>query len=1300
VACNQPCKTGKAGVCGRGIIDCSDDKPICRSAIAKGERLEICNGEDDDCDGRIDDGFDRDRDGYTTCSGDCDDKNMGIHPDAVERCDGRDNNCNGLIDDGFNVGGVCTMGLGECSRQGHRRCSKSGLSAECDVLPGKPVEEICDGRDNDCDGRIDDGLGESSCGIGACKRFVSACSGGNAPKCIPGKPSKEICGDGVDNDCDGTTDEGFAELGTNCFVGVGACKKTGKMLCSESGLGLECSVTAGEPVVEICGNLIDDDCDGVTDIDTPDLNEVCSNELKGECFREGKLVCSPRIASLKCNAPIVKPKNERCDGKDNDCNGLIDDDLVRTAKCGKGLCLGGVRERVCSEGEWGEWTDCSTSKKATEEICGNSIDDDCDGITDKDAPGLGEVCDNGLKGACARKGKLICAGVGGKLTCSAAPVENSKEICNGIDDDCDGVIDEGVMNACGGCGELKHEVKSTCKVAGGDECSMGRWVCDNERSGEMLCALDTKVSDGLACSSDDNLCTLDVCRFGGCTHDAVRDGSICDDENLCTVGDMCSSGICVGAAALRCNDSNICTDDACDPIHGCYHVAIGSGVKNICGGCEVLDSPPGLSCEVSGGKGICRRGNYTCQPDGTVACVQESFAAEEICNGIDDNCDDVIDEDLGETTCGRGACKRTIANCIGGEKSSCTPGDPAPETCANMKSDDDCNGVIDDVAGLGHDCPVSVGTCIVPGSKRCVGDAQLPICVPTNPRYVEDADENGITDYCDPGSTVAETVEGDVGQTLAGRIPKGSGSRLYELSKNRAVMMPWKHIRDAVVLAPDSPDQAMLLVTGATGEKGGIAALRAKSIAASASPAFRSCGVPLKNAPDKLVLAGYIADAIATTPQGYIRYPKIASQIPSPLAGSYECNLKGDMLVGSADRAWRVGRSESSCKVDRIEDLELVADHPLTFLGAVVCDISGGAFWKRNRVGVGVDIVRENISGGVSHDFVQFFQGKGKVKSAKVLSLGNVPESGIFLIADLDGVNEMGICRRDGKGWKCKTHSSELLKSPVVFAKFLNVDSRRALLLITSDGDAFEVVIDAELSSVVLKPAGGMPDRFGDGKVNEVLVYSKNPDGATTLLMAGDNYLTAALVHEGKSGSLMVRTLPGEKFIPSSTVDDIYPGEKFSFGRPHVMALLPLKSYGGRDVFASFEIVKGNDSLGEMGFLYWNANEGPGGSLADISFDGRRGRAKLVFDDPTSDPLTYRASIRAHHGGLLDNWIDGFEKGWLRFSVKGDSSSVGLWPIEITVVASDPGGLAAKSKVVLSRNGIVEAISDSSENSN
>ena len=76
-------------------VDCDDSNP----AIHPGA-IEICNGVDDNCDGNIDEGFDQDGDGYTSCAGDCNNVNPAIHPGAVEICNGIDDNCNGLVDEG------------------------------------------------------------------------------------------------------------------------------------------------------------------------------------------------------------------------------------------------------------------------------------------------------------------------------------------------------------------------------------------------------------------------------------------------------------------------------------------------------------------------------------------------------------------------------------------------------------------------------------------------------------------------------------------------------------------------------------------------------------------------------------------------------------------------------------------------------------------------------------------------------------------------------------------------------------------------------------------------------------------------------------------------------------------------------------------------------------------------------------------------------------------------------------------------------------------------------------------------
>lgn len=1302
IACDSPCETGQPGICRRGLIDCSAGKPLCRSAIQPGERVEVCNGEDDNCNGKVDEGFDKDSDGYTTCSGDCDDRNAATHPDAVERCDAKDNNCNGLTDDGFNIGGVCTAGFGDCGREGRRRCAPDGLAAECDVKAGPPSHELCDGRDNDCDGAIDNGLGEMACGVGACRRVVPTCHAGAATACTPGEPMAELCGDGIDNDCDGETDEGFAGAGQSCYAGVGACRRPGRVVCDATKLATMCDAVAGEPGAEICGNRVDDDCDGEVDTDTTGLNDACHNNLLGECRREGRRVCDAKTNQLACSAPDAAPRPEICDDRDNDCDGAIDNDVVERAPCGLGLCAGGQKERRCAAGAWGEWGECSSAAKAMTEICGNGKDDDCDGVIDADAPKLGEPCENQQIGGCTRQGKLVCGGADGSLVCSAPTVPPSEEICNGIDDDCDGAIDEGVTNACGGCGDLPGVVGSACRVSGGDECAVGKWACGGEVAGEMICVLDASATEGRPCRSDANPCTGDSCHAGRCEHPPVADGTACDDGDRCTSSDLCLAGNCAGGAMLSCEDGNACTEESCDQAKGCLHRAIGGGTMNACGGCGVLDAVPGDDCSVAGQPGLCAQGVFTCLPGGEIACVQRAFAIAESCNGTDDNCNGEIDENLGDATCGIGACQATAATCVGGKTQTCVPGEPQPESCGNMGADDDCNGVADDVAGLGQECPAAIGSCIMPGKKTCVGDATAPVCVPVDPRYAEDDDGNGVVNYCDHGATIAGAAE-EAASTIASASKEAAGQRLFDASRTRAIMLPWSLAHDAAVIAPGDPDQAMLLVSGRAGSEGGIAALRPKDLQAGGPALFRSCLVPAAEAPGELLVVGTVADVIASTPAGYARYPRIASQIPSPLAGSYRCRLAGEPLVAGAVRAFGAKGAMQSCALDRVAAMELLSERPLAFVGAAVCRLPATSFWKRAGMGLGLDIVVEDASGALTYEFVPFATGEGEISGVRLAQLSKRYGGGLLVVASIGEKRMAGICRRSDDGWRCRPQSMETLKGPAAFAGSPSGRDEGPLIVVDADGAAFEVALGPDGNELKLLPAGGIAMGAG-GAVVAGVSFPRQDDRQPTLVLGRDRELSAAAIRaavpDEAPGALaaagVLREIVGETILPQSSVDDVFPGDRFAFGRPHAMALLPLKNYGGGDLFAAWPIMSGSKTIGEMGFFLWNANDRPGGSLADIRFDGKTGSAKLGFVDPAGDMLAYRATIRAHHGGILDDWIDGFEGGRLRFSVKGDASGVGLWPIEIIVEATDPGGLTAASRVVMRRDGTVEAISETS----
>ncbi|MBN2493133.1 MAG: metallophosphoesterase [Deltaproteobacteria bacterium] len=183
--------------------------------------VEVCaDGKDQDCDGQTDevdcqDCTDNDGDGVPAASAncpsgtDCDDSDADIYPGAEERCNERDDDCDGQTDEESECA-ACVDADGDLYYAANQDCPGAADCDDTNAQVHPSADERCNGIDDDCDAIIDEDLGMLSCGTGACANTVPACADGLEVRCAPREPPEQremSCADGVDNDCDGYTDQ-------------------------------------------------------------------------------------------------------------------------------------------------------------------------------------------------------------------------------------------------------------------------------------------------------------------------------------------------------------------------------------------------------------------------------------------------------------------------------------------------------------------------------------------------------------------------------------------------------------------------------------------------------------------------------------------------------------------------------------------------------------------------------------------------------------------------------------------------------------------------------------------------------------------------------------------------------------------------------------------------------------------------------------------------------------------------------------------------------------------------------------
>jgi hypothetical protein len=460
--------------------------------------------------------------------------------------------------------------------------------------------------------------------------------------CMPGAPlsANDASCNGVDDNCNGAVDEDFTGGGTSC--GVGACASTGSQSCVNGSVVSSC--TPGTPAAnDATCNGIDDNCNGAVDEDYASVGTTCGT---GACHATGSTSCVAGMVVNSCTPGAPAANDASCDGVDDNCNGAVDEDFAGMATtCGVGACFA-MGSTSCVAGM--VVNSCVAGTPAGNDASCNGVDDNCNGAVDEDFVGTATTCGTG---ACHATGSTSCVNGGVVNSCTpGAPAANDAS-CNGVDDDCNGAVDDGFVSQQTSCGVgACHSTGTSSCVNGGvvDSCHAGApapsdATCDgiddncNGTADEGFVGQPTNCGVGACHSTGTTSCfnggVVDSCHAGtaapsdatcngiddNCNGVADEDyvptcsgtqstfcslGTVqtaqCSDNNVCNGVETCSAGVCHAGTPPVIDDGEPCTTDSCDPQLGVSHVHQAQSTScsngNFCDGAETCQPPNANSC--------------------------------------------------------------------------------------------------------------------------------------------------------------------------------------------------------------------------------------------------------------------------------------------------------------------------------------------------------------------------------------------------------------------------------------------------------------------------------------------------------------------------------------------------------------------------------------------------------------------------------------------------------------------------------------------------------------------------------
>ncbi len=664
----------KIGKCA-GTWSCAGGGAACDAALPT---AEICNGIDDNCDGKTDENVK------------CDDGDACTTGDACV-----DGKCKPTKDEcGCKTDASCPqIPCGDKSF-----CNKAGMPWKCATVANTAI--VCDAKK------------ATACAVPMCDVKTGACA-------LSALPDGKAC----DADGDACT------APDHCAAGL--CKAGDKNACNDSN---PCTFDDCDAKTGLCSHFaVGGACD---DGNSCTASETCKG---GKCQGGIAKDCNDNNACTVDSCDGVGGGCSHLGG--NDGAACSDGDACTSGEvCGKGIC-GGGKATICDDNNPCTLDNCDSKIGCGTVVTGGKCDDGnpCTGgdfcAGGKCQPGVNQ-CACLVNSDCTNSGDKcsgnfvcnlavtphVCAQVPGSgvscvgTTCTTSACDGKTGKCV-VSNSADGKLcDDGNLctandnckgGACtgfaAGCDDSNPCTVDSCKLGAGCTHAIGAGNCDDGslcttgdscQGGVCQPGAATKCDDGNACTADscdasngvckhitnaegqvcidgDGACGPATCKTGackllnanvcddgnGCTGDSCKSGAgcvyvaltvPCDDANACTAGDVCAANKCTSGKAINCDDGNVCTDDSCAAKTGCAHLANTAGCSDN-DACTIADACKGAVC-LAGAVSPCDDGN-SCSLDTCNAgiCKSNIAAMEAKACPPSKDCN-------GDSTCTAGVC--------------------------------------------------------------------------------------------------------------------------------------------------------------------------------------------------------------------------------------------------------------------------------------------------------------------------------------------------------------------------------------------------------------------------------------------------------------------------------------------------------------------------------------------------------------------------------------------------------------------------------------------------------------------